>query len=247
MLNWRNWSSFRLSITVGFVSWIALGYAWAKSAPDSAVGLTIGSFFKPIMHASYRLAASVFPGSYDPHSTGSYLLPLFGSLGNFVVLTVFWYVCVRIARALRPEWASLAQSPVVDKDDEARGDLDSEDEPVYIPPAKTYATKFGSTIDYERFKLRTYREFRKRTGHWPLLSIAFHYLSLVGMCVNAFMFFKVRDVNDWSASKSWLVGGVLAIAWCGLFVGGQKLMWRLDWRQSGRHENGSQPEGRHLF
>ena len=145
MPNWRNWSSFRLSITLGFVSWLALGYVWANSAPDGAVGLTIGSLFEPVMHASYRLAASVFPGSHVPHSTGWYLLLLFASFGNVVVLTVFWYVCVRTARALRPELAPVAQAPSDTNDDEAWGDLDTEDEPAYIPPRKNlrYQVRFN--------------------------------------------------------------------------------------------------------
>jgi hypothetical protein len=248
MPKWRNWSSFRLSITLGFVSWLALGYVWAKSAPDSAVGLTISSLFEPVMHASYRLAASVFPGSYVPHSTGWYLLPLFASLGNFVVLTVFWYVCVRTARALRPEWAFVPAAPAANPKADDFDLCDSDHEPEYVPSESVHAgDKVIPTIDYEKFKWRTWKLFRQHRGQWPLFSIVFHYFSLAGMLANAFAFFKVRDQNDWSTSKSWLVGGVLAIAWCGLFVGGQKLMWRLDWRQSGRHENGSQPEGRHLF
>ncbi len=93
---------------------------------------------------------------------------------------------------------------------------------------------------------RTWKLSRKHHGHWPLFSIAFHYASLAGMLVNAIAFFKVRDENDWSISKSWIVGGVLAIAWCGFFVGGQKLMWKLDWRMFGRHQGSLEPKGRHL-
>jgi len=235
MPNWRNWSSFRLSITAGFVSWLALSYAWAKSTPNGAVDRTVGAVFSAVMAAGYRVFEIVFPSWASPHSGLVYLATLFASLCNFLVLTAAWYVCVRTKRALRPELAPVAQALTDSKDYEAWGNLDTEDEPAYIPPVKTYAKRFGSTIDYERFKLRTYREFRKKTEHWPLFSIAFHYLSLVGMFVNAFIFFKVRDANDWSDSKSWLVGGVITIAWGGLFVAGQKAMWKLDWRMFDRH------------
>ena len=248
MPNWRKWSSFRLSVTLGFISWIALGLLSANSTPNGAVDKAIGTLFVPVTRATYRLAALVFPGSDIPHSTGWYLLPLIALLGNLVVLTVLWYLCVRAVRALRPEWAPVPSDPVIPQDGENDwGESESEEEPVYIPPDKTYATRFGSTIDYEKFKLRNWKQFRKHRGHWPLFSILFHYLSLVGMLVNVIAFFKMRDQNDWSTSKSWLIGGVLAIAWCGFFVCGQKLMWKLDWRLSGRNEIGFEPKARNLF
>jgi hypothetical protein len=165
-------------------------------------------------------------------------LPLFATLGNFVALTLFWYVCVRAARALRPEWAPVPESPAEESKKEDGFDLgDSDHEPEYVPSGNVYAgDKITPTIDYEKFKWRNWKLFKKHRGRWPLFSILFHYLSLAGMLVNLIAFFNARDQYDWSTSKSWLVGGVLAIAWCGFFVCGQKLMWRLDWRRSGRDE-----------
>jgi hypothetical protein len=195
----------------------------------------------------FRIGALIFPNYAAPHSNGIYLVPLFAALAHFVALTVFWYACVRVVRALRPEWAPALQDPaeVQDEQDEW-GDSGSEEEPIYIPPGKTYATNLGSTIDYEKFKLRNWKLFRKHRGQWPLFSIVFHYLSLAGMLANTIAFFWARDQNDWSTSRSWLVGGVLVVVWGGFFVGGQKLMWKLDWRRTGQNGIVSEPEGRYL-
>jgi hypothetical protein len=248
MPNWRNWSSFRLSITAGFVSWLALSYAWAKSTPNGAIDRTVGALFSAVMGAGYRVFEIVFPNWARPHSGLVYLATLFASLCNFLVLTAAWYICVRTARALRPEWAFVPAAPTADSKEDDFELCDSDHEPEYVPSKSVHAgDNVTPTVDYEKFKWRNWKLFRKHRGRWPIFSIVFHYFSLVGMLANAIAFFKIRDQNDWSTPKSWLVGGIIAISWCGFFVGGQKLMWRLDWRRSGQHEHRLEPEGRHLF
>jgi hypothetical protein len=244
MPKWRNWSSFRLSITLGFVSWLALSYAWAKSTPNGAVDRVIGGLFAPVMRAGYRVFGIMFPDWTSPHSGLVYLATLFAALSNFLVITAIWYVAVRGARALRPEWAPLPADPSAGPKEDDFDLCDGDHEPEYVPSESVHAgDKVAPTIDYEKFKWRTWKLFRKHQGHWPLFSIVFHYASLAGMFVNAIAFFKVRDANDWSASKSWIVGGVLAIAWSGFFVAGQKLMWKLDWKGFDRHQGGLEPKG----
>src|SRR3974390_1153482 len=103
MPNWSKWSSFRWSITLGFVSWMTLGYLWANSTPGGVLDRTIGALFAPVMRAGYRIFGIIFPDWAGPHSGLVFLATLFAALSNFLVITVLCYFCVRAARALRPE------------------------------------------------------------------------------------------------------------------------------------------------
>ena len=242
MRDWRQWSSVRWSITLGFAAWLALGLAWTHSSPGGTVDKTLASLLVPGLRAGYWIAKVLLPGGGRV-----YLASLIASLTNLVLFTVVFYLVVRTARVLRPEWEPSPKEVVAGQsDDDEWNGSDSEEEPVYVAPVKTYATKFGSTIDYEKFKFRTWKLFRKHEGRWPLFSMLFHYVSLVAMLANAFEFFKVRDQNDWSTSKSWIVGGIIALAWCVLYVVGQKTMWRLDCRVFSRHQHRPEPAGRNM-
>jgi hypothetical protein len=119
-------------------------------------------------------------------------------------------VLIRAKRALQPE-QPLSQTDVSSNENPSTrskdDDFDGENEPVYVPTRTTYVTRFGPTIDYERFKLRAWREFRDHTGRWPLFSIVFHYGALAGMIITMRFFFWLKDARDWEDGHAWLIGG----------------------------------------
>jgi hypothetical protein len=84
---------------------------------------------------------------------------------------------------------------------------------------------------YMRHKYRVWRVFRDHTGHWPVFSIWFHFLSwlaVVGFTVSAFV---------WAGERKWegrwimfaLIGCVLALA--GARELGARLVRKLDWKR----------------
>ena len=225
-------SNFLLSVVLGFITWFVLVGIWTNSTAGGAIDRIIGGFFAPVFLLSEWIGGVVFPNHDDPHSNIRYLLPLIGALCQFVLISAISYVIVRFWRALRPEEIPVPSAELAGDEagDDDCGDLDSEDEPVYIPPFKGHVTRFGPTIDYEKFKLRTWREFRKHNGRWPLFSIVFHYLAIAGMIVAMFTFFWMRDHRDWNYLPSFLVGGVEAVCFVVFYVVGQKMMWKLDSR-----------------
>jgi hypothetical protein len=84
-----------------------------------------------------------------------------------------------------------------------------------------------------RHRYRVWKAFRDHTGHWPVFSIWFYFLSWSALfCFTAFAF--VRVVGRKSAS-SWMifavVGGVLALLAAREL--GARLMRKLDWKRYG--------------
>jgi hypothetical protein len=207
---WLKRRSLLLSMALGFVSWIVLIPVWTHSVKGGLLDRAIKGLFAPTYWLADRIGALFFPDYLVPHSTGWYLVPLFATAGEIGLLTTAWYICIRIKRMVESEQIP-AVSQDIDGDREPEQDeevrLDGEDEPVYVQPAKTYSTNFGSTIDHERFKLRTWKEFRKHTGHWPLFSIAFHYSALGGMLIGVLIFLWMKDHRDWVDDHSFLIGG----------------------------------------
>jgi hypothetical protein len=229
-------SSLLLSALLGFVSWFVLIPVWTHSSQGGLIDRAIGALLAPASWLADRVGRVFFPDYLVPHSTAWYLIPLFGTVGQIGLLTIAWYVCIRIKRAVEPEQVSATPGIIaIDGGREGNEELsvDAEDEPVYTPPAKTYLTKAGPTIDYERFKLRTWREFHKRTGHWPLFSIVFHYSAFAGMLVAVIVFLWLKDHCDWVDEHSLLLGGFGLIFFSVFMVAGQKIMWRLDWKVFG--------------
>jgi hypothetical protein len=235
MPKWLSRSNFLLSVLLGIVTWFVLVGIWTNSAAGGVVDRAIGGFFAPIFRVSVWIGAIVFPNRDDPHSNIRYLLPLIGALCQFVLLTAIWYVSIRLWRALRPEEIPVPSTELAGNEagDDDRGDLDSEDEPVYIAPIKEHVTRFGSTIDYEKFKLRTWREFRKHNGRWPVFSILFHLSAIAGMLVAMITFFWMKDHRNWDDLQSLVVGAIAAVCNVVFVVIGQKIVWKLDWRVFG--------------
>lgn len=183
MPNWLKHPTLLLSVILGFFTWFALVLIWTYSAPGGLPDRVISAFLGPVFRACVRIGSLVLPDYQAPHSTGWYLAPLFATLGQVGALTFTWYLCIRIKRVLQPEQLPLPPADLGNnkESEEEWVDLDGEEEPVYVPPMKSHVTKFGPTIDYEKFKFRTSKVFRKHNGHWPIFSMVFHYLAIAGM------------------------------------------------------------------
>jgi hypothetical protein len=84
-----------------------------------------------------------------------------------------------------------------------------------------------------RHKYRVWKAFREHTGHWPVFSIWFHFLSLLavlGFTLSAFVW-----VGERKWESSWImfavVGCVLVLL--GVRELGVRLMRKLDWKRYG--------------
>jgi hypothetical protein len=105
------------------------------------------------------------------------------------------------------------------------------EEPKFSSPygRRDIRTMFASI----RHKYRVWKAFRDHTGHWPVFSICFHFLSLItvfGFVLAAFVWLEERKRdNGWD---------VVAVIACVLvLLGGRelgaRLMRKLDWKRYG--------------
>lgn len=105
------------------------------------------------------------------------------------------------------------------------------EEPKFSSPygRRDIRTMFASI----RHKYRVWKAFRDRTGHWPVFSIWFHFVSwfaVLGFTVSAFVW-----VGERKRESSWImfvvVGCVLALL--GARELGARLVRRIDWKRYG--------------
>jgi hypothetical protein len=105
------------------------------------------------------------------------------------------------------------------------------EEPKFFSPygRRDIRTMFASI----RHKYRVWKAFRDHTGHWPVFSIWFHFVSwlaVIGFTVSALVW-----VGERQRGNSWImfpvVGGVLVLI--GVRELGARLMRRLDWKRYG--------------
>ena len=96
-------------------------------------------------------------------------------------------------------------------------------------PSRDIRTLFASI----RHKYRVWKVFRDHTGHWPVFSIWFHFLSLlavIGFTVSAFVWAGERQ-----RESRWIMFAVVGV--CLLLLGarelGARLMRKLDWKRYG--------------
>lgn len=90
-----------------------------------------------------------------------------------------------------------------------------------------------STFAFIRHKYRVWKAFRDHTGHWPVFSIWFYFLSwivVVGIALAAFVWVEGhQSVGSWSIVA--VIGCVLGLL--GARELGARLMRRLDWKRCG--------------
>ena len=90
-----------------------------------------------------------------------------------------------------------------------------------------------TTFAYFRHKYRVWKAFRDHTGHWPVLSIWFHFLSwmaVFGFALAGFVWVGERKRGDgWSVVA--VIGCVLALLAAREL--GARMMRKLDWRRCG--------------
>lgn len=86
---------------------------------------------------------------------------------------------------------------------------------------------------YTRHKYRVWKAFRDHTGHWPLFSIWFHYLSslaVLGFVVAAVIWLEKRK---WGSGWTTVAFFVFVLMLAGGQELGARLMRKLDWKRYG--------------
>jgi hypothetical protein len=90
-----------------------------------------------------------------------------------------------------------------------------------------------NTFTYIHYKYRVWKAFRDHTGHWPVFSILFYFLSwmaVFGFAPGVFVWARERKwAGTWSIAA--VVGCVLALL--GAQDLGARLMRKLDWKRFG--------------
>ncbi|HTW31603.1 MAG TPA: hypothetical protein VMD76_08000 [Candidatus Sulfotelmatobacter sp.] len=101
-----------------------------------------------------------------------------------------------------------------------------------------FYSRFGrrdirTSFAYIRHKYRVWKVFREHTGHWPVFSICFHFLSwtaVFGFVLTAFAWeWERKKQSGWSAVV--VIGCVLVLL--GARDLGARLMRKLDWKRYG--------------
>ena len=89
-----------------------------------------------------------------------------------------------------------------------------------------------NTFAHIRHKYRVWKAFRDHTGHWPVFSIWFHFLSWIavfGFALAVFVWSEGKLESRWSFVA--VVACVLVVV--GLRDLGARLMRKLDWKRYG--------------
>lgn len=105
------------------------------------------------------------------------------------------------------------------------------EEPKFYPP---YLPKndIRNIFAYIGHKYRVWKAFREHTGHWPVFSICFHFLSwsaVIGFTLRGLIWVRKRE-GGWSIVV--VIGCVLVLL--GARALGARLMRKLDWKRYGR-------------
>jgi hypothetical protein len=213
----------------GVILWIALGVVSTHAHEGEWAGQILDAIYLPVFRYGCAAGRLVFRDA-APHSTGWYLIPLFGAAAQLVLLIVDCYIGIRVYRMSNP---MPVQRDVLHT--QKRGTtskttrLQWEQEPGYTP-SNSSGKGVLSTIDFERFKWRTWRRFRDSTGHWPVVTISFHYLALIALLLAIVYFFLLKDQRDWSAGYSIFVAIIGGLAYGVVLIVGERLTRRLDWK-----------------
>ena len=105
------------------------------------------------------------------------------------------------------------------------------EEPKFFSPygRRDIRTMFASI----RHKYRVWKTFRDHTGHWPVFSISFHFLSwlaVMGFAASAFIWAGERQ-----RESRWIMFAVVGVVLVLLGVRelGARLMRKMDWKRYG--------------
>jgi hypothetical protein len=105
-------------------------------------------------------------------------------------------------------------------------------EPEFYSPYRS-SRDIRNTFAYIRHTYRVWKAFHDHTGHWPVFSIWFHFLSW--MAVLGFLLAACVWAGERQRGSSWImfavVGGFLVLL--GVRELGARLMRRLDWKRYG--------------
>jgi len=90
-----------------------------------------------------------------------------------------------------------------------------------------------NTFAYIRHKYRVWKAFRAHTGHWPVFSIWFYFLSwiaVLGLAVVAFVWIEERN---WAGTWKFVavIGSVLVLF--SVRESGERLIRKIDWKRFG--------------
>jgi len=104
-------------------------------------------------------------------------------------------------------------------------------EPEFYSPYRSRDIR--STFAYIRHTYRVWKAFRDHTGHWPVFSISFYFLSwiaVLGFVLAAFVWLGGRN---WESG--WTVVGIVGcvLVLLGAQELGARLMRKLDWKRYG--------------
>jgi len=106
-------------------------------------------------------------------------------------------------------------------------------EPEYRPKYPYWLVgKGGYTLQLELFKFRVWRIFREHTGHWPVVSMCFHFFSGVGMFAG--LIFWYEATKRWHTHEVWATFFAGLVLWGFLSEVGTVAARKLDWKLFGR-------------
>ena len=88
--------------------------------------------------------------------------------------------------------------------------------------------KGGYALELEAFKYRVWRTFRQHTGHWPIVSICFHFASVVGIIAGLILW--DQTTTGWTGSEAWGTFAIGLVLWIVVSEAGTIAARKLDWK-----------------
>ncbi len=105
------------------------------------------------------------------------------------------------------------------------------EEPSYESP---YSRRdIRGTFGYFRHKYRVWQAFREHTGHWPALSICYHFLSWIAVFILLVAALAWMLAQGWGRGWTDLTAIFCFLALLGAREVGARLMRKLDWKRCG--------------
>lgn len=91
----------------------------------------------------------------------------------------------------------------------------------------------------EREYWRHWKRVKHDTGRWPLWSAVFHFIIVLGFITNTIVFVWAKDTQDWSTTRSWVLGIFFGVLWVIFFTGGRDVIRRYEAKLYTEHEEGN--------